>query len=71
MSFRRGLGRRTDEDDAHGVDYAAEVDDDSIAGSLDDSAMMGVDRGIDQVAAKPPQPRQGAVLVRSREPAIS
>jgi hypothetical protein len=33
--------------------------------------MMGVDGGIDQIAAQPPKPRQGSILVRSREPAAA
>jgi hypothetical protein len=33
--------------------------------------MMRVDGGVDQVAAQPPQPRQGAILIRPREPAVA
>jgi len=32
---------------------------------------MRVDGRIDQIAAEPPEPRQGAILVRSREPAVA
>jgi hypothetical protein len=33
--------------------------------------VMRVDGRIDQIAAEPPEPRQGAILVRSREPAVA
>ena len=42
-----------------------------VAGALDDAPVMRGDGGIDQIAAQPPQPRQGAILVRSREPAVA
>jgi hypothetical protein len=32
---------------------------------------MRGDGGVDQVAAKPPQPRKSAVLVCAREPAVA
>jgi hypothetical protein len=32
---------------------------------------MGGDGGIDQIAAQPPQPRQGAILIRARKPAVA
>jgi hypothetical protein len=56
---------------AHGVDDAAEFDEVAVARPLDDAAMMGRDRGIDQIAAQPPQPRQRAILVRASEPAVA
>ena len=49
---------------AHRVDHAAELDEDAVAGALDDAPMMRVDGGIDQIAAQPPEPRQRAILVR-------
>ena len=52
---------------AHGVDHAAELDKNAIAGALDDAPAMRVDGGIDQIAAQPPQPRKRAVLVRASE----
>ena len=55
---------------AHGVDHAAELDEASVAGSLDDTPVMRVDRGIDQIAAQPPEARQRSVLVRACEPAV-
>ena len=56
---------------AHGVDDAAKLDEAAVAGALDDASVMRSDRGIDQIAAQPAQPRQGAILVRSREPAVA
>ena len=32
---------------------------------------MHVDRGVDQMAVQPSKPRQHAILVRSREPAVA
>ena len=55
----------------HRVNDTAELDDAAVAGALDDAAVMHGDRGIDQVAAQCPEPRQSAILVRSREPAIT
>ena len=56
---------------AHRVDHAAELDQAAVAGALDDAAVMHGDGGIDQVAAQPPQPRERAILVRAREPAVA
>ena len=42
-----------------------------VAGPLDDAAVMRGDGGIDQIATQPPQSRQGAILVRAREPRVS
>ena len=56
---------------AHGVDHAAELDEAPVAGALDHATMMHGDRGIDQVAAQRPQPRQDAILVRAGEPAVA
>ena len=42
-----------------------------MRGALDDAPMMGVDRGINQIAAQPPEPRERALLVRAGEPAIA
>jgi hypothetical protein len=41
------------------------------AGALDDAAVMRGDGGIDQTAPQPPDPRQGTILVRAREPAVA
>ena len=56
---------------AHRVDHAAELDDAAVAGAFDDAAMMERDGRVAQVAAQRPQPRQNAILVRSREPAVT
>ena len=56
---------------AHRVDHAAELDDDAVAGALDDAPVMGGDGGVDQIAAQRPEPRQRALLVRAGEPAIA
>ena len=56
---------------AHGVDHAVELDQRAVAGALDDAAMMKGDGRVDQVAAQRPQPRERALLVRAREPAVA
>ena len=56
---------------AHRVDHAAELDKAAVAGALDDAPVMRGDGGIDQIAAQPPEPRQGAILVRAGEPAVA
>jgi hypothetical protein len=56
---------------AHRIDHAAELDDCAVAGALDDPAVVGGDGGVDEIAAQPPQPRQRAILVRSRKTAVS
>src|SRR5271166_3876773 len=56
---------------AHGVDHAAELDEAAVAGALNDTPAMGGDRGIDQIATQPPQARQGAILVRTSQPAVA
>ena len=56
---------------AHRVDDAAELDEAAVAGALDDAPVMRGDGGIDQIAAQRPQPRQRAILVRAREPAVA
>ena len=53
------------------VGHAAELDKNAIPGALDDAPMMRGNRGINQIAAEPPQPRQGTILVRCGEPAIT
>ena len=50
---------------AHGVDYAAELDEAAVPGALDHATMMHGDGRIDQVAAQRPKSRQNAILVRS------
>ena len=55
----------------HRVDDTAELDENAVPGALDDSPVMQGDGRIDQVAAQRPEPREGAILVRSREPAVA
>ena len=56
---------------ANRVDHAAKLDEASVASALDDAPMMRVDGGVDEIAAQPPQPRQRAILIRPREPAVA
>ena len=56
---------------AHGVDCTAELDDRAVAGALDDAAVMSGDGGVDEVATEAPQARQGAILVRRGESAVT
>ena len=55
----------------HGVDHAAELDENSVAGALDDTPVMSGDGGIDQIAAQPPEARQGTIFGGAGEPAIA
>ena len=56
---------------AHGVDDAAELNEAPVAGALHYASVMRGDGGIDQIAPQRPKPRQGAILVRAGEPAVS
>jgi hypothetical protein len=56
---------------ADGVDDAAELDDCAVAGALDDAAVMRGDRGIDEIAAQPPDTRKRALFVGAGEPAVT
>jgi hypothetical protein len=56
---------------AHSVDHAAKLNEAAVPGALDDAAMMRRDRGVDQVAPKPPEPRQRAIFIRSGEAAVA
>jgi hypothetical protein len=56
---------------AHRVDHATKLDEAAVAGAFNDAAVMEGDGRIDQVAAKRPEPSQDAILVRSREPAVT
>ena len=51
---------------AHGVDHAAELDENAVAGALDDAPVMRGDGGIDQVA---PEPRSRDSVRSSSAPA--
>ena len=56
---------------AHRVHHAAELNNGSIAGSLDDAAMVHGDNGINQIAADRPKPRQRTIFVRAGKPAVT
>jgi hypothetical protein len=55
----------------HRVDDTPELDNASVAGALNDPAMMDRDGRVDQVAAQRPEPRQNPVLVGSGKPRIA
>ena len=40
---------------SHRVDHAAKLDEETVAGALDDAPVMRGDGGIDQIAAQPPK----------------
>ena len=73
----RHAGVALDEADLHfdraanRVDHAAKLDENTVAGALDDAPMMGGDGGVDQVAPQAPKTRERAILIRSREPAVA
>jgi hypothetical protein len=56
---------------AHRVDDAAELDDRTVAGALNDAPAMHGDSRVDKIAAQRPEPRQDAILVSASEPAIA
>ena len=56
---------------AHRVDQAAKLDEAAVAGSFDEAPVMRVDGRVDQIAAQPTEPRQRAILIRSRQPAVA
>ncbi len=56
---------------SHGVDYAAKLDEVTVAGALEDAPMMRGNGWIDQITPQAPKPRQSAILVRAREPAVA
>ena len=53
------------------VDHAGELDEEAVAGGLDDPAGVRGDGGIDQLAPVRLQRGQGAVLVGAHEPAVA
>ena len=53
------------------VDHAAELDDRAVAGALDDAAVMGGYRRVDEIAAQAAKTRERAILVGAGEPAES
>jgi hypothetical protein len=59
------------EGETYRVDHAAELDEAAVSGAFDDAPAMRVDGGINQIAAQSAKPRQRAILIRSREPAVA
>ena len=55
----------------HCIDDAAELDNRTVAGALDDPAVMHRDGRINQVAAKCPEPGKNPILVGSGKPRIA
>jgi hypothetical protein len=53
------------------VDHAAELDNRAVSGALDDAAVMGGDRGVDEVAAEAAETRERPVFVGAGEPGIA
>ena len=53
------------------VDHAAEFDDRTVAGALDDAAMMSGYGRVDEIAAQTSQTRERTILVGAGEPAIT
>ena len=56
---------------ADGVHDTAKLDNASIAGAFHDTAVMSGDGRVDEVAAQRPEPRERAILVGARQPAVS
>ena len=56
--WRGGRGRSTglDRISAHGINYAAKLNDAPVPGALHDATVMDTDGRIDQIAAQRPQP---------------
>jgi hypothetical protein len=54
---------------AHRVNNAAEFDDASVAGALDDAAAMHGDDRVDEVAAERPEASEDPILIRASETA--
>ena len=52
---------------ANGIDDASELNEDAIAGPLNDATMMQSDGRVDQIAAQRAQPRKRPLLVGSRQ----
>ena len=53
------------------IDHAAKFGDESVAGALDDPAVVSGHRRLDQIAEERAQPRERALLVHAREPAVA
>ena len=65
-------GRRNDRPELQsGIDHAAELNETSVAGALDEASVMHSDGGIDQIAAERAQPRKRPLLVGAGKFAVS
>jgi hypothetical protein len=53
---------------AQGVDYAAELDEQPVAGGLDQPAAMRSDRRVDHFAPNRPEPVEGSFFVGPDQP---
>src|SRR6516162_8468433 len=56
---------------ADGIDDAAKLHKDAVAGTLHDATVVQCDGGLDQVAPQRPQPRKCLIFVRTGEPAVT
>ena len=56
---------------AHRIDDAGELDQQAVAGGLDDAAAMLGDLGVDQFAPKRLQRGERALLVRAHQPRVA
>ena len=54
-----------------GLDHARELDQNAVAGGLNDAAAVLGDLGIDQCGAMRLEPREGVFLVGAHEPAVT
>jgi hypothetical protein len=52
------------------LDHARGLDQNAVAGCLDDAPAMLADFGVDQFAPMRPQPREGTFLVGAHKPAV-
>jgi hypothetical protein len=56
---------------AHGIDHAAELAENPVAGALHYAPIMYGDGRIDQITPERPEPRQCPILVGAGKPAVS
>ena len=75
--FRRQAGVALDHAGLHfdrtarRVDHTAKLNDDSVAGALDNAAVMEGDGRVDEVATEFPHPRERALFLRPSESAVT
>ncbi len=56
---------------AHGVDHAAELDNEAVAHALDHPPVVDGDGRVDEVAAKDSEASERALFIRGHEPAVA